>query len=165
MARIHQTDRALGLQVPINRRDFLDGVLLTTLGTWSADAAPATLLAGPTSISKTQSRWGGNPDDVIAVGHAIRDGKYDRADLAAEAIDSIYDLVIVGGGFSGLAAAYYCRQGRAGWPRILVLENHDHPGGAARSDAFSVGGVTLHAAQGSIVAQQPTLGSNPPSQL
>src|SRR5262249_57923710 len=51
----------------------------------------------------------------------------------------IYDLVIVGGGISGLAAAYFYRE-RKPSARILVLDNHDDFGGHAKRNEFELSG-------------------------
>ncbi len=56
--------------------------------------------------------------------------------------DDTYDLVVVGGGISGLAAAFFYQQ-RAGGGRVLVLDNHDDFGGHAKRNEFTVDGQTL----------------------
>jgi len=53
-----------------------------------------------------------------------------------------YDLVVVGGGISGLAAAHFYRRARP-QARILVLDNHDDFGGHAKRNEFTVGGRLL----------------------
>jgi spermidine dehydrogenase len=47
--------------------------------------------------------------------------------------------VIVGGGISGLAAAYFYRERRPA-ARIRVLDNHDDFGGHAKRNEFEFGG-------------------------
>ncbi len=61
----------------------------------------------------------------------------------ASASDSRYDLVVVGGGLSGLAAARFFREQRGHEARILVLDNHDDFGGHAKRNEFTVDGHTL----------------------
>jgi spermidine dehydrogenase len=56
--------------------------------------------------------------------------------------DSTYDLVIVGGGISGLSAAFRYRQ-LAGDGTILILDNHDDFGGHAKRNEFTVDGKRL----------------------
>ena len=56
--------------------------------------------------------------------------------------DDTYDLIVVGGGISGLAAAYFYQQ-RSGGGRVLVLDNHDDFGGHAKRNEFEVDGRTL----------------------
>src|SRR5207248_6662672 len=50
-----------------------------------------------------------------------------------------YDLAIVGGGISGLAAAHYYRKAAGANARILILDNHDDFGGHAKRNEFHVG--------------------------
>ena len=54
-----------------------------------------------------------------------------------------YDLVVVGGGISGLAAAWFYRRARPG-ARILILDNHDDFGGHAKRNEFTLGGPATH---------------------
>jgi spermidine dehydrogenase len=71
--------------------------------------------------------------------HKLRDGAFwDDAPKAVDTGES-YDLVIVGGGISGLAAAHYFRQAAGGKARILILENHDDFGGHAKRNEFRAG--------------------------
>ena len=55
--------------------------------------------------------------------------------------EETYDLVIVGGGISGLASAYFYRKVNPD-ARILILENHDDFGGHAKRNEFKVDGQT-----------------------
>jgi hypothetical protein len=48
-----------------------------------------------------------------------------------------YDLVIVGGGISGLSAGYFFRSSRKA-ARILILDNHDDFGGHAKRNEFQL---------------------------
>lgn len=61
-------------------------------------------------------------------------------------VDESYDLVVVGGGISGLASAYFYQQKNPD-ARILILDNHDDFGGHAKRNEFQVGGRT-HIAYG-----------------
>ena len=51
-----------------------------------------------------------------------------------------YDLVVVGGGISGLAAVYYYRARFGNDARKLILENHDDFGGHAKRNEFHQSG-------------------------
>ena len=57
-----------------------------------------------------------------------------------EATGESYDLVIVGAGISGLAAAYFYRKQAGKNARILILDNHDDFGGHAKRNEFQAGG-------------------------
>jgi spermidine dehydrogenase len=57
--------------------------------------------------------------------------------------DETYDLVVVGGGISGLSAAFFYRQRVGPDAKILVLDNHDDFGGHAKRNEFKVAGKTL----------------------
>ncbi len=52
-----------------------------------------------------------------------------------------YDLVIVGAGISGLAAAYFYKKEHSS-ARILILDNHDDFGGHAKRNEFKINGST-----------------------
>ena len=138
---------------PIARRDFLNGVAVSALAGWSAALAPREVLGAGAS----QSGWGGNDAKTYAVAHALRDGVFDDVSGARDT-GELHDAVIVGGGISGLTAAAALERLAPGKLKVLVLENHPLPGGAAKTDLFEVGGKRLLAPQGSIVTQVPTPG-------
>lgn len=52
-----------------------------------------------------------------------------------------YDLVVVGGGISGLSAAHFFRRENPN-ARVLILDNHDDFGGHAKRNEFQVNGET-----------------------
>src|SRR3546814_19173304 len=67
--------------------------------------------------------------------HALRDGTaFDNVTDTGET----YDLIVVGGGISGLSAAHFYRQAKGPTARILVLDNHDSFGGHAKRNEFTV---------------------------
>ena len=53
-------------------------------------------------------------------------------------IEESYDLIVVGGGISGLAAAWFFRRDFGADARILVLDNHDDFGGHAKRNEFTL---------------------------
>lgn len=146
-------DRALGLDQPIQRRDFLNASLLATGGALLDAAAPAHLFAqGPDwtgygGVGDYRDS-NGNTEAVMQAGHQIRD--HDFPELPASTLDTreTYDLVVIGGGISGLAAALFFRRD-APRLRCLVLENHPIFGGEAKRNEFLVDGQRLVAHQGS----------------
>ncbi len=86
------------------------------------------------------------------VAHAMRDG--DVPDFASRPIAEDYDLVVVGAGISGLAAAYFYRKHRPG-ARILILDNHDDFGGHAKRNELTVDGRLILGYGGSESLQSP----------
>jgi spermidine dehydrogenase len=158
-------DEALGLNTSISRRDFLNGMLISSSVLWAANLSPMQQFvhAQPKNVQQKTETWGGNYKETYDTGHGVRDGLYDDPNLAAEDTGEVFDLIVVGGGFSGLAAAYYFNQAKDGRGKILILENHPVPGGNARRDEFNVKGETLFAPQGSIVAQDLPPAFMPPS--
>ncbi|MGH8314925.1 MAG: NAD(P)-binding protein, partial [Steroidobacterales bacterium] len=133
----------------ITRRDFLDGVALTI----AAGLAPKNLFAAAgASYPPALTGDRGSTPAAYFIAHAVRDGK--RFDPSKLAIDETLDLVVVGSGISGLAAAHFYR---ASHPKakILILENHDEFGGHARRNEFSVNGRFLVGYGGSEAIQSP----------
>jgi spermidine dehydrogenase len=116
----------------ISRRDFLNGVALTT----ASGLTPAQqLAAAPARYPPALTGLRGQHDGSFAVAHAFaRSGVNFRTDDAP--VDESYDLVVVGGGISGLAAAWYYRRAAAD-ARILVLDNCDDFGGHAKRNEFT----------------------------
>ena len=82
----------------------------------------------------------GNHDGSFTMAHRMRDGE--NADALGEPTQTgeVYDLVVVGGGISGLAAAYRFRQKTGKSAKILILDNHDDFGGHAKRNEFQAGG-------------------------
>ena len=144
-----QRDRDLGMDRPITRRDFIGGVavglgsasLLSGCGPGEPPVPPDPGLekvAGYYPPSLTGLR--GSHEGSYETAHLLKDGGVDVAD----AVDrrEAYDLVVVGGGISGLAAAHYFRQAAGPAAKILVLDNHDDFGGHARRNEFTHEGRT-----------------------
>ena len=66
-----------------------------------------------------------------------------------------YDLIVVGAGMSGLAAAYFYRKHAGSKARILILDNHDDFGGHAKRNEFRPGGRLLLANGGTVAIESP----------
>ena len=61
-------------------------------------------------------------------------------DFSGKPVEEEYDLVVVGGGISGLAAAWFYREAHGDAAKILIIENHDDFGGHAKRNEFTVDG-------------------------
>jgi len=144
----------------ITRRDFLNGVsvgvggaLVGASGISTMFGAETLLAAGALDELSAQDATGyyppakmgmrGNHDGSFTFAHLMRDGQSWNELGRAAAIEENYDLVVVGAGISGLAAAYFYRQRFGKNARILVLDNHDDFGGHAKRNEFQAGGRTV----------------------
>lgn len=96
----------------------------------------------------------GSHAGAFEVAHALRDGEQVGQALAGPAHET-YDLVVVGGGISGLSAALFYRD-RNPQAKILILENHDDIGGHAKRNEFRVRGHTLLMNGGTAGIESPT---------
>jgi len=160
---VNQEDRQLGMGRGITRRDFLNGVAvgvggalaggafgaetLLAAGFSGADVAPWDVPPGNAAPEKAgdyypPAKMGmrGNHDGSFTYAHMLRDGVgWKELGKDAETGES-YDLVVVGGGISGLAAAYFFRKQAGPAARIIILDNHDDFGGHAKRNEFTAGG-------------------------
>jgi len=140
-----QKDRELGMFRRISRRDFLDGIAVSV----GAAALAGRVVRGqtvsvpqdnPSYYPPSLANMRGSHAGSFEVAHAVRDGK--TFDTATDDKDT-WDLVVVGGGISGLAAAWFYRAAAGPNSRILILDNHDDFGGHAKRNEFRVGGRLL----------------------
>jgi len=132
-------DSRLGMGRPITRRDFLDGVAVSIAASAVSGCSPAGAPTGRSAQSPDPPRRLGDRGQhpgSNAVAHALRDGSFWANAGAARDTGEHYDLVVVGGGISGLAAAVQYRQQAGANARILIIENHDDFGGHAKRNEF-----------------------------
>jgi spermidine dehydrogenase len=134
----------------ITRRDFLDGCVLAV----AAGLTPLAQLAKAQPAQDPPARPGmrGHHAGSFEAAHAMRDGEV--PDFKGRPIEEDYDLVVIGAGISGLAAAYFYRKRRPD-ARILILDNHDDFGGHARRNEFTVDGRLILGYGGSESLQSP----------
>jgi len=129
----------------ISRRDFLNGVAVTA----GAAMMPWDLLgASRFGVDEAQNSAGyyppaasglrGSHPGSFETAHSLRDGTFWESAGKPEDTGETYDLIIVGGGISGLSAAHYYRKATGGKARILILDNHDDFGGHAKRNEFRV---------------------------
>src|SRR5262245_52330380 len=141
-------DLNLGMDRDITRRDFLNGVALTVVG---SVLPPEVMRAAQQEFAPQRApdyyppaRVGmcGSHPGSFEVAHQMRDRK--SIDLSgAIGTGETYDLVIVGGGLSGLSAAYYFVRDVGRGAKVLVLDNHDDFGGHAKRNEFHHDGRML----------------------
>jgi len=161
-----ERDRALGMGARITRRDFLNGVAITAGAAiippemWAAAAADlqaSDLEAQPAPGYYPPAKTGlrGDHPGSFEPMHQVRDGVF--WNTAPKPVDTgeSYDLVIVGGGISGLAAAHFFRKTAGDKARILILENHDDFGGHCKRNEFKAGSRTLLGFGGTYSIESP----------
>ncbi len=136
----------------LTRRDFLNGV---ALGVGGALLSPRAVFGEPSSYPPTLTGMRGSPDGSFEVAHALRDGSFWTTAGPPADTGERYDLVVVGAGISGLAAAWYFSKAAGPSARILVLDNHDDFGGHARRNEFQIGGRTLIGYGGTFAIDSP----------
>src|SRR4051812_1929706 len=162
MSAFRRSSDVLGMQEPIDRRDFINSMLVASGGALLGALSPRQILAADdwTGYSGVGDYAGsnGNTYEVISAGHQIRDKVLPGS--AAEVTDTgeVFDCVIVGGGISGLAAALHLQRRSPGL-KCLILENHRVFGGEAKRNEFLVDGHRLMAPQGSDHFSIPAAGS------
>lgn len=143
----------------ITRRDFLGGVALAV---GSGLSPREQLEAEEINAVYPPALTGLRGSDAASFenAHSLRDGTDFGADgIAAE--DTV-DLVVVGGGISGLAAAWFWRRRHGEDARILILDNHDDFGGHARRNEFTApGGRMLIGYGGSESLEAPRANFSP----
>jgi|SRR5579863_4649031 len=157
-------DRELGMGRVITRRDFLNGIAVgagaTLASTWLPVISPAAEGAhfaqdvpgyNPPALTGLRGSHPGS----FEVAHAVRDGTF--WENAGKPLDTheTYDLIIVGAGMSGLAAASFYRKRAGASSRILILDNHDDFGGHAKRNEFRPGGRLLLANGGTVAIESP----------
>jgi len=141
-------DRNLGMDRSITRRDFLNGVALGVVG---AALAPELTRAAQQEFAPeraadyyppTRVGMRGSHPGSFEVAHQLRDRR--QWDLSSAVnTGETYDLVIVGGGLSGLSAAYFFVRDVGRSAKILILDNHDDFGGHAKRNEFNYNGRLL----------------------
>lgn len=146
-------DHDLGMDRPITRRDFLNGVALGIGGLALGANLASCSRGGASGITDEQSNVGYHPSAAngmrgdhagsFDVAHSLRDGTFWQSAGRAINTDSGYDLIVVGAGISGLAAAHFFRKQAGPKARILILEGHDDFGGHSARKEFRVGSRLL----------------------
>ncbi len=162
---MNRSDQKMGMNRAITRRDFLNGVAVAAGGAIAASALPG---LDPLDVAaaelSAQDKTGyyppaltgmrGSTDGSYEAAHALRDGNFWKKAGSPTAVNERYDLIVVGAGLSGLAAAYFYRR-QDPHARILILDNHDDFGGHAKRNEFRPGGRLLLANGGTWAIESP----------
>src|SRR3954470_15404466 len=136
----------------ITRRDFLNGAALTI----AAGVTPAAQLkAQPNRYPPALTGLRGQHDGSFDTAHALARERR-KFPVDGLPIDETYDLVVVGGGISGLSAAWFYRRARPS-AHILILDNHDDFGGHAKRNEFTLDGRRIIGYGGRQSVQSPNL--------
>jgi len=144
---------ALGMHRPIARRDFMHGAAALALMGVSAPGFIKTAQAADSSYPPAKMGLRGSHPGSFELAHALRDGTLDIT--AAKDVDTTFDLVVVGGGLSGLSAAHFYIKHMGTDVRVLILENHDDFGGHAKRNEFMVDGKPLVVNGGTLEIESP----------
>jgi spermidine dehydrogenase len=126
----------------ITRRDFMNGIAIAVVGAAGVDLSRAHAADVSTTQTYPPSLGGlrGSHAGSFEAAHRLRDGS--PFDISQAVLAERYDLVVVGAGISGLAAAHFYRQRRPN-SRVLILDTNDDFGGHAKRNEFVVDGQTL----------------------
>lgn len=144
----------------ITRRDLLNGLALST-------GAALTGFSGINWASTSSATGQGFKDAPSAPAYpppltgmrGSHPGSFEVAHALAwqgekpatyETLGEHYDLVVVGAGMGGLAAAWYYRKQQGPGAKILVLDNHDDFGGHAKRNEFHHNGRMVLSVGGAV---------------
>jgi spermidine dehydrogenase len=170
--KLSPDDDQLGLNSKITRRDFLNSSLLGSGSALLSAACPLHALLTSQSgdaAKDTFTGYGGvgdyanangNTFEVMQAAHRVRDGVYQHSSQEPQDTGELFDLIIVGGGLTGLMTAHEYARNSEGRQHALILENHSVFGGEARQNEFVVDGHRLVGPQGSNDFYPPQPGSN-----
>jgi spermidine dehydrogenase len=149
----------------ILRRDFLNGVAIGVGGAlasaglpgleWIAEGAEQQFAQDkPGYYPPALTGMRGSHDGSFESAHSLRDGDFWKSVGQPTGTGETFDLVVVGGGISGLAAAYFYRKNNPSG-RVLILDNHDDFGGHAKRNEFHPRGRMLLANGGTVAIESP----------
>jgi spermidine dehydrogenase len=151
-----RNDRHLGMTRRITRRDFLNGVAIGAAASltspfWLPSLGSAEAEFYPPALTGLR----GSNEGSFEIAHQLRDGKLQELFQNVTDTGERYDLVVVGAGLSGLAAACFFRKAAGKSTKILILDNHDDFGGHARRQEFGKGKSFLIGHGGSFAIESP----------
>ena len=141
----------------ITRRDFINGTLVAAGASLlplegSSQAAMAVLEPSYYPPSLTGLR-GSHPGSNTVAHDRVLNKQSDWGPTAK--LEEAYDLVVVGGGISGLSAAYFYQERHGKDRKVLILDNHDDFGGHAKRNEHTMNGNTRISYGGSQTLVEP----------
>ena len=125
----------------ITRRDFMNGIAVTAgaaMMPWHMFAQTSERQNSPHYYPPPLTGMRGSHPGSFETAHSVRDGTFWDSAPKPQDTGETYDLVVVGGGISGLAAAHFYRKVMGSKARVLILDNHDDFGGHAKRNEFKV---------------------------
>jgi spermidine dehydrogenase len=138
----------------ITRRNFINGSAIA-LGTTALPSSLALALSeGGVAYPPSLTGLRGNHPGSNTQAHARAWSTNFSAGHVVNA-EEFYDLVVVGAGLSGLAAAFFYRQKFGPEKKILILDNHDDFGGHAKRNEHIIDGRQLITYGGSQTLVEP----------
>ncbi|MGL4667799.1 MAG: NAD(P)-binding protein [Saezia sp.] len=123
----------------ITRRDFMNGVAISiAAGLSPMQLAQANPLAATQALYYPPALTGlrGSHQGSFENAHRLA-RRGERFDYQSLPVKEHYDLVVVGAGISGLAAAWFYRKQMGSEKKILLIDNHNDFGGHALRNEFS----------------------------
>ena len=138
----------------IKRRDFINGSAMAIAGSMSGAFPRLSQGSEASTYPPALTGLRGSHPGSNAVAHQHAWGGGLKAHQVRQTSEH-YDLVVVGAGLSGLAAAVFYRQQHGPDKKILILDNHDDFGGHARRNEHVIDGKKLITYGGSQTLVEP----------
>jgi spermidine dehydrogenase len=127
----------------ITRRDFINGTLMVAgsfMMPFEVSGQVAMTTMSPSYYPPARTGLRGSHPGSFEHAHSLAwNGRSDWGPTAE--LSELYDLVVVGGGLSGLAAAYFFQQKHGSDKKVLILDNHDDFGGHAKRNEHTIDGI------------------------
>ena len=148
----------------ITRRDFVNGSLLAAGASLLSNEAVARRALDPSYYPPSRTGLRGSHPGSNEHAHSRAWGPQSDWGKVSE-LAEVYDLIVVGGGLSGLSAAYFYQQKHGRDKKVLILDNHDDFGGHAKRNEHTINGNTRITYGGSQTLVKPHEGGEVVLQL